>query len=317
MKKVSVIIPAYNTESYMSECLESLVHQTLEEIEIIIVDDGSKDNTLQILKEYEKEYPEKVRVFHKENGGQASARNLALEHATGEYLGFVDSDDWVSLDMYEKMYQKAKAENADVVVCNMTEHFPEKEVCHVYNNAKHKLDYAGSSCNKIFRRIFAAGIFFPQGLWYEDFEYSAIQLMKANQVSFVDEGLYHYNCRPGSTMHNENAHKNKDILTVLNHISNYAKEYQLEEKYAEELEYLYIEHILLTTINRLQEQKNKDKKEVITFLRKEVLNRYPVFYKNRFYKEYESKRRVVARLNASGFSAVSKFIFDMLRMLRG
>lgn len=316
MKKVSVIIPAYNTESYMSECIESLVHQTLEEIEIIIVDDGSKDNTLQILKEYEQRYPEKIRVFHKENGGQASARNLALEYAKGEYLGFVDSDDWVSLDMYEKMYKKAKEENADVVVCNMTEHFPDQEVCHSYNNMKNKLDYAGSSCNKIFRHAFAAGITFPKGLWYEDFEYSAIQLMKAERVAFIDEGLYHYNCRPGSTMHNDNSHKNKDIMTVLNHISDYAKENGLEERYTEELEYLYVDHILITTINRLQEQNSKDKKEVIEFLRKEVLKRYPLFYKNKYYKEYEMKRRVVARLNAGGLSTVSKFIFDVQRMLR-
>ena len=114
MVKVSIIIPAYNTEKYIDNCLQSLVNQTLKEMEIIIVDDGSKDNTLELLRGYEAKFPEKIKVFTKENGGQASARNLALEHVTGEYVGFVDSDDWVSLDMYEKMYQKAKETDADI-----------------------------------------------------------------------------------------------------------------------------------------------------------------------------------------------------------
>lgn len=316
MIKVSIIVPAYNTENYIKNCVESLINQSLKEIEIIIVDDGSVDNTLQLLREYEDKYPSMVRVLHKENGGQASARNLALPYAKGEYLGFIDSDDWVDSEMYERMYQQAKIEGSDIVVCDMVEYFPDKQVYHDCTNVSNKFGFAGSSCNKIFRREFAEGIKFPEGLWYEDFEYSAIQLMKTDNVSVLHEGLYHYNCVEGSTMHNNNAQKNKDILTVINHIYSYAQKNGWEEKYGEELEYLYIDHILLTTINRLEEQNNKEKREVIDFLRHEVNRKYPCFYKDKVYQEFTTKQRVVAYLNAKGLSFVSKLIFMMKRMVK-
>ena len=93
MKKVSVIVPVYNTEQYLKKCIESLLNQTLEEIEIVIVNDGSTDHSKQILEEYANNYKDKVKLFSKENGGQASARNLALKNCEGKYIGFLDSDD--------------------------------------------------------------------------------------------------------------------------------------------------------------------------------------------------------------------------------
>ena len=165
--KVSVIIPAYNTEAYMEQCLESLLQQTLKDIEIIVVDDGSSDNTLSILRKYEQQYPKKVHVFHKENGGQASARNLALQHAKGEYLGFVDSDDWIDKEMYEEMYQKAVDEDADVVVCDMVDHYSDYQIYHHSSRFEDKYRVTPSACNKIFRTSFAGDIRFPEGLWYQ------------------------------------------------------------------------------------------------------------------------------------------------------
>lgn len=317
MYKVSVIIPAYNTEKYMEKCLDSLMNQTLKEIEIIVVDDGSTDNTLAALKKYQEKCPDKLKVFHKENGGQASARNLGLQYAEGEYIGFVDSDDWVSLHMYETLYNKAKEDNADIVICNMVEHYPDKEICYDLTDVKNKLGYAGSSCNKIFRKTFANGVTFPVGLWYEDFEYSAKQLMKTDAVSVIKEGLYHYNCREGSTMHNNNASKNKDILTVMNHIHEFAIENGWEEKYQKELEYLYIEHILYATIKRVEEQKSVDKREVVNSLRKAVLEKYPLFYKTEAFQQYDKKKRMVTFLNAKGFSYVAEMLFQIIRKLRG
>lgn len=317
MVKVSIIIPAYNTEKYIDNCLQSLVNQTLKEMEIIVVDDGSKDNTLELLRGYEAKFPEKIKVFTKENGGQASARNLALEHVTGEYVGFVDSDDWVSLDMYEKMYQKAKETDADIVLCDMTEHHVDGVYHQNYTQVSNKFAYAGGVLNKLIRRDLAQGMRFPKGLWYEDLEYSANILMQTDKLSIIPEGLYQYNCRDGSTMHNNNARKNKDILTVLNHIWDYAQENGYSEKYEEELEYLYMEHILYTTIVRLEAQQNNEKREVINFLRKEVLKKYPRFNKSKYFAEYEKKKQMVTFLNAKGFSHVVKFIFDFKAKMRG
>lgn len=118
MKKVSIIVPVYNVEKYLKRCLNSLVNQTLTDIEVILVNDGSKDKSQEIINEFKEKYPEKIKAFETVNGGAAKARNYALEHVTGEYIGFVDSDDYVEEDMYEKLYNKAIEENAEIVCCN-------------------------------------------------------------------------------------------------------------------------------------------------------------------------------------------------------
>lgn len=311
MCKVSIIIPAYNTEEYMAECLDSILNQTLKEIEIIVVDDGSADGTLAILRDYEKRFPEKIRVFHKENGGQASARNVALKYAQGEYLGFVDSDDWIDVDMYEIMYTKAKEDDADIVICDMIDHYPTYEIYHNSSVFEDKFTVTPSACNKIFKRTFAEGVNFPEGLYYEDFEYTTKQLMKTDKISLVHKGFYHCHCREVSTMNNNNAKMNKDILSVMENLEAFVKSNSWEEKYGEVLEYLYIDHILITTINRLEQQKNSEKKAVIDFLRKEVCKRYPGFNKDVAFKKMAKKRQIIAWLNAKGFSAVSKFVLSL------
>lgn len=309
--KVSVIIPAYNTEKYIETCLTSLLKQTLEDIEIIVVDDGSTDSTLEVLKEYEKKYPEKIIVYHKENGGQASARNLALSYAKGEYLGFVDSDDWVDLDMYEKMYMKAREENADIVICDMVEHFSDHQIYHNGTLFKDKFSVTPSACNKIFRADFAGDIRFPIGLWYEDFEYTTKQLMKTERISVIHKGMYHYCCREVSTMHNNNSIKNKDILSVMEHLEEFVRANKWEDKYLETIEFLYIDHVLLTTINRVEGQKGSDKRKIINYLREQVCHKYPRFFRDHVFCEFPLNRRIIACLNAAGLSPVSQLIFDI------
>lgn len=307
--KVSVIIPAYNTEEYMSQCLDSLLKQTLQEIEIIVVDDGSTDGTLTILKQYEERYPDKIRVFHKENGGQGSARNLALKYVRGEYLGFVDSDDWIDLEMYEEMYLKAKEEDADIVVCDMVDHFPEREVYYHASRFEDKFKVTPSACNKIFRTSFANDVRFPEGIWYEDFEYTTKQLMKTERISVIHKGFYHCHCREVSTMNNNNSTKNKNMLIVLRNLETFVNDRGWKEMYADVIEYLYIEHVLITTINRVESQKSLDKRDVISCLRKEVCKKYPRFYKDPVFRKFPTNRRMIAGLNAMGLSAVSRMIF--------
>mgnify|MGYP005781662729 CR=1 FL=1 len=116
--KVSVIVPVYNVEQYLEKCLDSLVRQTLNEIEIIVVDDGSQDNSRKIAEAFREKYPNKVYFFYKENEGLGEARNFGLDYAKGEYIGFVDSDDWVDEKTFQAMYETARNEDADVVVCD-------------------------------------------------------------------------------------------------------------------------------------------------------------------------------------------------------
>ena len=114
--KISVIVPVYNTENYLRECLDSILNQTLQDTELFLVDDGSTDGSADIIREYAEKHPEKIQAFFKENGGQGSARNVAMQYATGEFLSFIDSDDWIDPEMYEEMVKKAEEDGADIPV---------------------------------------------------------------------------------------------------------------------------------------------------------------------------------------------------------
>ena len=118
MPKISIIVPVYNVEKYIDKCLKSLVHQTLQDIEIIIVNDGTQDKSEEIIEKYVRGNQNKIKYYEKSNGGLSSARNYGLEYATGEYIAFLDSDDYVESNMYEEMYNLAKKENADMVECD-------------------------------------------------------------------------------------------------------------------------------------------------------------------------------------------------------
>ena len=143
MVKVSVIVPVYNVEKYIRKCMESLVNQTLKEIEIIVVNDGTKDNSMNIVKEFKEKYPDKIVCLEKENGGLSDARNFAIPFAKGEYIAFLDSDDYVEKNMYEDMYELAKKENSDMVECDFFWEYPDKikeDIGVIYNCKKEMLE---------------------------------------------------------------------------------------------------------------------------------------------------------------------------------
>ena len=128
MPKVSVIVPVYNVEQYIEKCLENLVNQTLDDIEIIVVNDGSTDNSETIINKYLQKYSNKIKYLTKTNGGLSDARNYGMKYATGEYIAFLDSDDYADVTTYEKMYNKAIEENCDYVECNFIWEYENKQV---------------------------------------------------------------------------------------------------------------------------------------------------------------------------------------------
>ncbi len=128
--KVSIIVPVYNTVEYLPQCLDSLINQTLKEIEVILINDGSTDGSGDVCDEYAKNYPQLFRVFHKDNGGSASARNLGLKSAKGDYIIVCDSDDWVDNDMYETLWRSAVENNADIVSCDYYFEYPDGSSLH-------------------------------------------------------------------------------------------------------------------------------------------------------------------------------------------
>ena len=194
-KKVSFIVPVWNVEDYIAMCLDSLLEQTLKEIEIIVVNDGSPDNSQDIIDKYVKKYPDLVKSFVKENGGQGTARNLGLKHANGEYVSFIDSDDFIDKNFAKEMYESGKANNSDVVVCDMVDKFPNKTVYYDVTNFKYLYETTPSVCNKIFKKELFDGVAFLGRYWYEDLHIMYKIYHKVKSISVIHKGYYICNCR--------------------------------------------------------------------------------------------------------------------------
>lgn len=254
--KVSVIVPVYNVEKYLAKCLDSLVTQTLEEIEIIVINDGTQDNSQSIIDTYVKQNPQKVFSYVKENGGLGDARNYGLHYAKADYIGFVDSDDYVEKTMFEKLYMKAISENADLVLCDIE---------YVWENSTERkklvgfklidgIDTAKSiflsplfAWNKLYRKeLFTNyGLHYPKKLWYEDIPVTIPIFAHAKIISYVDEVLIHYVQRNSSIMASKNTDKMNDIFEVLMQVYSYYKHNDILDKYRSEIEYLFIEQLVL------------------------------------------------------------------------
>lgn len=288
MPKVSIIVPVYNVEDYLERCLDSLVNQTLEDIEIIVVNDGSPDNSQAIIERYEKNYPNKVKGYIKENGGLSDARNYGMPYAKGEYVAFVDSDDYVELTMYEKLYNEAKTKDSEIVVCGYFK-VDEKEKTmqsaqmgnmEFYDqNPRERKEIleinAPYAWNKLVKRelLERTKIQFPKGLLFEDICTMYPLLASANKVSKVNEELYYYIVeREGSITAQFDASKTK-ILDSIELLNERIEEMGLMEEYRDEIVVINLRHIYF----RFKEfDKYKDRKEQVKFVNKafKILKRH-------------------------------------------
>lgn len=206
--ELSIIVPVYNVERYLGKCLDSLCNQTCKDYEIIIVDDGSTDKSLQVVEEYETLFPKLIKSYKKENGGSSDARNYGLSKAEGAYVGFVDSDDYVHQDMYLNMIRKARETDADVVVCGNVDFIDGEEQVDadiedievdidlfghsIIEEPRLAVEISASPCNKIFRRKLFSEVSFPKNNIYEDFACIYNILLLANKIEYAEQGCYFY-----------------------------------------------------------------------------------------------------------------------------
>ena len=204
---ISVIVPVYNVEPYLSQCVESILCQTYSDLEILLVDDGSPDRCGQICDEYAKQDC-RVKVFHTRNEGLSAARNLGLQNAKGEYIGFVDSDDWIEPEMYEVLLKGLEETESNVCVCGFCQEpgtikkdfQPEEAVYQDVNALKalleEKINY--NVWNKLYRREMFQDRFFPVGKNYEDIAIMHRIMYEAGRVIIIPNVEYHYRVRSGS-----------------------------------------------------------------------------------------------------------------------
>ena len=304
--KLSIIVPVYGVEKYIDKCLNSLVKQSLKEIEIIVVNDGTKDNSQKIIDKYVKKYPDKIKSYIKENGGQGSARNYGLKKTTGEYIGYVDSDDFVEKDMYKKLYNKAKENNYDIVVCgnyNVSEDYQNKNIDAFINNYNTDLEniFFGKMAvwNKIYKRdiLIKNKLEFKEKVWYEDLAFTLKAIMNSNTFAFIDETLYDYLIREGSTMNNSNVQRNLEILDAFNDILSYIQ-HNKKEEYFNKIEFLAIDHIYISAIVRvLKADSDKNiKKETIEKLINYMNKNFPNYKSNKYINTLSKNRKIIYKL---------------------
>ncbi len=327
MPKVSVIVPVYNVEKYISKCLNSLVNQTLDDIEIIVVNDGSTDNSDKIIREYKKKYKNIIYAV-KENGGLSDARNFGMVYATGEYIAFLDSDDFVDKTIYQKMYEKAKQTNSDYVECDFYWSYPIKNVnekykkiniksiCNKNSNSnqiknslteklkfKNRIDigirYLNKSEMMTYGRVVAWNKLikreiikdkFPKGLHYEDVEFFYKLLPNIKKFAFIEEPLIYYVQRENSLV-NKQDYNTRQIFNVLDNVIDFYKNNGLYNDYKVELEYTYTRILLCSSLKRMAKIEDKVAKELVLRETWQNLNsKFPNWRKNKILNNTKDKR---------------------------
>lgn len=286
MAKVSVIVPIYNVEQYLAKCIDSLLNQTLEDIEIILVDDGATDSSPKICDTYALK-DNRIKVIHKSNGGLSDARNVGLEVTKGEYIAFLDSDDWVEPNFYEYLYKLIKREQADIAQCDYIEAYSHdakidfneiiKENVHTGIEALYLLhgeEYVKTVVvwNKIYKRKLFKSIRFPKGKIHEDEATTYKVLHQASKVVNSNLPMVYYRQREGSIMAEGFNDKRLYVLEAWREKRDYFEQHNLKELAQ------HTEYNLCSTLKgfyvQAQQSELANKKEILKQLKKDMKQNY-------------------------------------------
>ncbi len=277
--KLSIVAAVYNLEKYLPRCLDSLVNQTLQDIEILCVDDGSTDSAPQIIEKYAKMYPDKIKTFHKKNGGEFTTRNYGLQRASGEYVTFVDTDDYVEPNWAEKLYTAAKTNNADLAVCGFeridleTNKVVATNMTNFGNTVKQidpKDDFIlfinPAPWNKIYKREKIKDLEFLPFRGFNDTMFLASCYTRMKKIAFVPDVLYHYYLRYDSQIHTVNE---QDVNNLKKYLLEVKKLYIKSGKY-DEMKYLLDTFAFLHLGTSVMYRASYDKKINITQMLKDT-----------------------------------------------
>ena len=300
--KISIIVPVYNVEKYLRKCLDSLVNQTLQEIEILVVNDGSSDNSQLIIDEFQKKYSLKIKSFIKENGGLSDARNFGLDRAVGEFIGFVDSDDEVSLNMFEEMYALAKKHDAEMVICNLQKvdqngnvtqkltqipYMPEN--IELENHFSVFSDVSYFACNKIFKNQLFKNKRFKKGVHFEDIQLIPQLLLHCDTIAQTQNYHYQYLERTDS-ISKTHTEKGLDILKAVADVEETFKNSRYKLNTAELKGFQILEGIytFLAYLAFVKDEQVYEKmgKELKSFRLRRNISIYDIIKYNRFGKNY-------------------------------
>ena len=262
---ISVIIPVYNVEQYLRDCVESVLKNELEDCEILLIDDGATDSSGAICDAYAVRFPALIRVIHQANGGLGAARNAGIEAARGDWLLFLDSDDTLTADALSVLKAAASRAAVQVVAFQLYSddgegHLTPFETSFAASDAVFSLDQRRdylrampSAATRLWKReLFTrSGIRFPRRVWYEDIRTTAKLLALATGILVLPNRLYCYLQRPGSIMSSHNLERNREIMDAFDDILAWYRAQGLQERFSQELCALTVEHVLLAASVRV------------------------------------------------------------------
>lgn len=296
--KVSVVVPVYNTEAYLARCLDSLVAQTLAEIEIIVVNDGSTDGSQGIIDAYATRYPHVIRAVTQRNEGLSAARNRGMAISRGEFIGFVDSDDYVAADMYARMYECAQAGGFDLVSCDFFFEYEgrariAKDAAYDSTEAMLVSMYA-SAWNKLIRRTLLAkgNLCFMLGKLYEDILFACALALWVGRSGHLSVPLYAYVQRASSITYTQKT-RVEDIFDILAEVD---RIYRAQGQYTQHraaLEYLHARLLLNSSFLRVCRQRDRTRRHALARATLEVLEtRYPAWRANPYVRAMKPHHRI-------------------------
>ena len=303
MVKVSVIIPVYNVENYLAECLDSIVNQTLKDIEIICINDGSTDNSLEILETYAQS-DDRFKIFNQENQGQGVARNHGIKLSQGEYIYFMDADDYLELNALEVFYNMSKSLDLDILIFKLinfddgtseeyTSNYYEMSFLKPYDGkvfnykiiGERILDVAVSPPGKFFKKSLIFSMKFPEGLIFEDNYFFAEAMLSAKRVSFLNKHFYHRRIRNDSTTTTKTI-KFADTIVLSNKIIDLFKEFGVYNKFKKRI----IEKKINSTYNRFSQVDEVYKEEFFNRIKEDFKS-----YEKEFHNDYVFLEKVHSR----------------------
>ncbi len=345
--QVSIVMPVYNVAQYLRECLDSLFVQTLKDIEIIAVNDGSTDNSLEILEEYQSKNPNIMKIYSTENRGVSHARNYGITKATGEYVLFVDSDDFIVADMCEKLYSKAIKDGNDLVVCGRYNFYDNQQtgqrrqeiirpkmINKNFNLQDDKYELAHIlpfPWDKLFKRDLIQGIEFPLDIRFEDIVFSYKTVVKAKSIGVVNEPLYNYRKTAQGGFLNSFSEQTLDIIKAFEILIDYMKDNDYFDYFHDELEFLCSRHFLYRYISLFKnETSGKGKLDIklrIINETQDFLKRtFPKWRKNNYllYSSGWLKKRLPLFMNHKKMVRLTKIreytpnkLYDLIKRIRG
>lgn len=313
--RLSIIVPVYNmmAGNKLKNCLDSLISQDVEDMEIIAVDDKSTDDSLALLESYSQKYGSRfITVASPVNRRQGGAKNLGLQRARGQWIGFVDSDDWIAKDMYSRLLKKAEETGADVVGCDylLTDETGKETGVISHNNTedqtgllgesqyKKLILHPGSMVIKVYKRMLFEKwkLCFPEGIFYEDNAIAALPLLYASRFERVDEPLYFYYQHSSSTVHRVDTSRCEDRIKAMEIYKEEHIKRGFYEKYPEEINYKIVELGYKATLFSYLQTTALPSLAFIRRLRDFLLTQAPDYAQNPYFKRYtdEESKKLIA-----------------------